>query len=88
MTEPVFNRDRTYTTVNAEPPPIPHSPPYTPTADDMPESLQELQNGYDHEIAAIATVVDQLELLPLGAQRRILTYLFDRYLTDAAVPKT
>ena len=80
MTEPVPNAKRTY-----DPPRL--GVPYIPTADDMPESLQELQTGQDQELAAMSTVLDTLAPLPLGAQRRILTYLFDRYLTDPAVPQ-
>lgn len=59
--------------------PIPSDPR---TAADLPESKQELQASHDAEIAAIHAIAHTIQALPLGAQRRVLTYLFARFITD------
>jgi hypothetical protein len=59
---------------------------YVRDADDLPESESELESGYDAEIVAMATVIDALESLSLGGQRRVLTYLYDRFLNVSGEP--
>lgn len=59
---------------------------YIPTDDDMPQNAREQQADDDAELAALRAISAHLSTLFPGAQRRILTYLFDKFVTETPTP--